>query len=249
MAKPASGTSLDTGHALYSAWTAVYGLLEGETTTSNDSKGSNHLTLSSSGLWTTNLGGENIIGIASATASPLALTSAITLPNNADWSIFMRIKLAANNSNGMLLGDNTNTNDFVWANGGNYLRYRDSFGSDADFTSITSFTTAVNLAMIFTDSDSKVRLYADNTEVNAGGIVIGGGLLINTLGNGYTSNTLALVGDIECCYIANGHAFSSGDRGGLHADPYSIFSAGSPAVASKAAERRGRRIRAHMLTR
>lgn len=245
MAKPASGTALDTGHALYTNLAHAWGLLEGTGTTSVDSRGTKDLTLSSSGLWTTNGGGENIIRIGTATAAPLALATSLTLGGgSAHWSIAFRAKQATSNNEGMILGDNSNTNDFLWFSGGNYLRFRSSSGGDFDFSSLTTFTTTANY--LITSSDGKI--YKDGSLVQTLGAFTPT-LNVTHLGNGYTSTTLALVGDIEYVYVWTNRTLNLTDAGTLHTDPYVIYQSAPASTPSKAADRRGQKSKLNFLSR
>lgn len=239
MAKPASGTALDAGHALYTSLLHVWALLEGSTTTSVDSKGSNHLTLSSSGLWATNGGGENIIQIASETAGPLVPASAVAFDGSVDWSIALRAKQATSGTSGIVLGHDNPNNRFVFFNGGSQFRVRQDGGSpDSDF-SLTTFTTTANYVLTYTVSDGKIRLYKDGTEINAGGITGNGKLSIGKLGS-FSESTFGLVGDIEYVYVWSGRVLSGAEATALHADPYDFFGAAVTPLAPPVFQRRMR---------
>ncbi len=97
MAKPASGTALDTGHSLYPSLSFADAFLEGSGTTTADSKNGNTGTLSSSGLWATDADGPVIRTVANNVQQPIALASPVVLSasGGVSWSIAWRTKMAA----------------------------------------------------------------------------------------------------------------------------------------------------------
>ncbi len=234
MAKPASGTTLDTGNALYTSLLAVWALLEGSTTSSADSKGSNTLTLSSSGLWSTNGGGENIIHLTSAIVTPLDLASDITLSASSSWSIAFRAKEATNGTAGMILGDQSGSNNFFWFKSNSTFTYRNGSASDLDFVgSAGDTTTTANWVLTYTHTGGgvgDVKCYRNGSQVGTTQSSKVGSLVIKALGNGYSSNTFSLIGDIEYVYIWDGRALSSGDVSTINSSPYGFFSAAGSAV-------------------
>ncbi len=235
MAKPASGTALNTGSAYYSLLANCWALLEGTGTTSVDSKVSNVLTLSSSGNWGTNAAGDNAIVLAAATATPLGLASAVTLVDTNSWSIAWGGKELAADSNGMILGDNTVTSDFIWFQNGTALSFRNTDSTQGNFTALTTFTTEANYLLTYqyvSGVSGTLTLYKNGSAVAAPNplTTFDGKIKINTLGNGYTSNTFSLKGTLSYVYIFN-TALSSGDATALDSDPYTMFraSGGGPA--------------------
>jgi hypothetical protein len=229
--KPAPGTALDSGGAYYASLAAYYVFNEGSGTTTADAKGTRTGTLSSSALWATDGAGDPILQCNSAVAAMVALASALTLTGQTsggvDWYWGVRFSLTADNDNGMLFGDNTNTTDFVWARGANYLRFRDHGNADADFTGVSSFTVVKDLFGVWDHGNQKARLWVDGTEVNSPGITTGAGnLTINTLGNGYTSNTFGFTGAYKHAFFGSGVLLGGTDASYFHTTPYGVFQAG-----------------------
>lgn len=227
MAKPASGTSLDTGHALYTSLVAAWGLLEGTGTSSADSTGNGHtLTLSSSGLWGTNGAGENILHITTGAHTPADIATPLLTASGTPWSIAFRAKQAASNNFGMVLGDDDDINNFVWFQG-TQITYRPN-GAAASYTwTGLTLTTVYNYLLVYDGgTPGNVILYQDGVSLGSKALATGhGAFSLDTIGNAYTSTTFAHVGDIEYVYVWNNRALNSTDAGTLHSNPYVIFSA------------------------
>jgi hypothetical protein len=233
VAKPASGTALDTGHALYTSLTAAWAFLEGTGGTSADSRGTRTATLVS-GAWGTDANGDACWDISSAHAGPITLGSALNLAGNGDWSLAFRAKTTNADSQAMVCGDNTNTGDFVWMLNGTALRVRDTAGGDYDVGAPTSFTTEANYVIAFNRTEGgtgKFHFYKDGAEVNTGAGGLNGDhyLNINCIGAGYTSSAFSLIGKISYLYAWSGRTLSSSDASALHSDPYVIFDTGGGA--------------------
>lgn len=236
MAKPASGTALNTGHALYSGLTLALGMLEGgSASVTVDSKGSRHGTLKNTGgtldqgvSWTTDANGDPAIAITSASLAPVALASSLTLSNSDSWSIAWRGKQTSADGHGILLGDPSNTADWLWYNNGSNFAFRNSGSSTFTFPGLTTFTTEADYLFLYDFPNDKFYLYKDAVEINAGGISAGGaGGLINIthLGAGYNDASLNLVGTFSYCYIWAARLLDATDAAALHSDPYAMFTA------------------------
>lgn len=229
MAKPASGTALDTGHALFGNWTHVWAFLEGTGTTIEDSKGSNDGTLRSSGLWTTNADGA-IVRETDGTQRTVALGSAVTLGgSDADFTIVFRVKQTADNDNGMVLGPNNSNDDYLWLRGANYLRYNTT-GTSFNFTDLTLFTTIATYILV-RDREAGVTdhllLYKDGSLVHEENAAGWESITFDTLGNGWTlANDLGLEGDLEFVGVMDGYAMNSTEVTNLSAALYGIFTGG-----------------------
>lgn len=239
MAKPASGTALDTGHALYTSLEAVWAMLEGTGTTSADSTGNGHtLTFAGTGTppsWSTDGAGDAIIAIGTAHNQPLAVGSPFSLADNTDWSIAWRFKQTADNDAGMILGDKDDNNNFVWQSGTsvNGVRFRNgNNGTNADFSNAVATTEKNYLLVNDFSGDGKLHLYIDGTQVGTGVTPAGNtDISIDTVGNGYGGTTFALVGSLTYVYVWSGRALSSSDATVLHSDPYDFFDAGGGSLA------------------
>ncbi len=238
MAKPASGTPLDTGNALYTSLAAAWGMLENTGTTSADSTGNGH-TLTSVGsngtAWGTSGGDVAITYTDDATSSPV--TTPITLLGTSSWSIALRGHQTASDTNGMLLGDNTSTASFLWFNGGSEFRFRSDGSTDYQFTGVTSFTADANYLLVYDQPGAHLHLYKNGSEVGTG-FGVGANdakLIVNTLGNGYTSNTFALTGALVYVYVWQGRALTLTDAGTLNSNPYGFFGSSSSLAITPAA--------------
>lgn len=231
MAKPASGSTLNTGHALYTSLAAVWGMLEGSGTTSADSTGNGHtLTFAGGGgapTWSTDGSGDAVIAIGTALNQPLAVGTPFSLSGSSPWSIAFRFKQTADDDAGMVLGDKDDNSNFLWQSGStlNQFRFRDDAASGgSDFTNASS-TTDANYVMVYDQAgDGLIHLYKDGSQIGTGiAKPSAGSLSIDTLGNGYTSTTYALVGTLTYCYVWSGRALNSTEVSSLHSDPYQFF--------------------------
>ena len=107
MAKPASGTALDTGHALYTSLTHCWPFYE-NTGNPQDKKGTNHTTKDASVTWSTDTAGDVALAFSDNTvASPLAISNP-AIGTTTTWSLAWRGKQTAANDYGMVAGDGTN---------------------------------------------------------------------------------------------------------------------------------------------
>lgn len=188
--------------------------------------GTNDITLSSAGFWATDAG-DNVISIATGVASPLALGSTITFTANDTWTIAWRGKQAASDNKGMTLGDNTNTKDFIWMNSGNIVTYRNDSASDFSKTgSAGDTTTKADWALTYLNTGPGVgtlQFYRNGSTFGTSNTSGVGSLIINMLGNAYTSTTFALQGQLDYVYIWSGRALNSSEVSSLASDPYGIF--------------------------
>ena len=85
--KPASGSTLDSGNALFTSLVAVWGMLEGSGATSADSTGNGH-TLTTNGsnvTWSTDSNTDPVLAVSASTANAIPIASPITLLGNASW--------------------------------------------------------------------------------------------------------------------------------------------------------------------
>ena len=225
MAKPASGTAIDAGHALAANLEAAWGLLEGSGTSSADATGNGHdLTLASAGYWGTD-GGDPVLVIGSANAAPAAVTSPIVFGSGVSWSIAWRAKQTSSGNAGMVAGNRTNTNEFVWMNGTS-ISFRNATNVTVNFTGQTP-TTIADYVMTSDGGapTSSVKLYKDGTLVDTLSSTAGGATwTVNTLGNGYSTNTgFALIGQLDYCFLWSGRTLDATEAAAIDADPWAMF--------------------------
>lgn len=229
MAKPASGTALDTGHALYTNLTHAYGCLEGSGTTSVDSKGGNDLTLSGSGLWSSDGDGPTLVNTSNTNNSPLTPASAISFTTQQDWSMAWRAKQTSNDDNGMIVGDPSGSTNYLWMRGSSYLRFVNA-NSANNFTGVSTFTALddwLYTTEYIAGTTYRHRLYQNGVEVSGSPIdnaAIGNNLTIAAIMGGFSN--LALVGTLSYLYIWKDRLLTSTDAGMLDTNPYVIFTSG-----------------------
>jgi hypothetical protein len=232
MAKPASGTALDTGGALYSGLANWWGMLEGSGSTTADGKGSNTGTLDASVTWTTDGDGPLLAFSDHTVNQPVAITNAAPSAlgvNN--WSIAWRGKQTVDGTFGMVCGDYNSPsghNNYLWMRGSNYLRYEGFAAATvtaANFTNDTSFTTSKDYVVtgVYTVGvNAVVHLYVDGVEDAASPIDPGTGIVgfdtLIAIGNGFAN--LGLEGQLSYFGIWINRALTQTDAASLHSDPY-----------------------------
>jgi hypothetical protein len=229
MAKPASGTTVNGGHALATGLAAAWGFLENSGSSSADSTGNGHtLTLDASVTWSTDGNGDICISAPNDTTRVAAVASTITLPGNQPWSIAWRSKQTTSGLNGMVLGNDTNQTDFIWMRGTSYLRFRpgDSTGADDLDFSPTVFTADHDYLMVYNGS-TQMHLYKDGAEVASSPITLPtsghGDISVQSVGSGYSGDSFCLIGTMTYCYVWSNRALTSSDATTLHGTPYAFF--------------------------
>ncbi len=133
-----------------------------------------------------------------------------TLAADADgWAIAFWAKNAAvaNNRDGMVIGNNTNTGDHIHADSGSGLRVRQSSGSTSTFGPTTEDTLWHHYAVVVEDYDTDgnfddVTLYKDSVYVNTVLDAAGTGFSATHIGDAYTNQfNYDFYGQIDEVYI------------------------------------------------
>lgn len=219
MPKPSSGSSLDTGHALYSSLLHAWGLLEGSGSSSVDSRNGNTLTLGTGATWTTNGSGEAVLVFAGtgATVSPLAST--VTLANGTNWSVAWAAKQTTTGNQGVLFANTTS--GLLYQSATNF-RYRSTTPADANFSGASPFTTTANYVLSYDSEANQVSLYKNGTLIST--LTAPSGNLVAThIGSQGTTTSFRLLGQLEYLYVWSGRALNSTEAGTLNTDPYVVF--------------------------
>lgn len=230
MPKPASGTTLDTGHALYTNLSMAWGLLEGSGTTTTDSKSARTGTLSSSGLWSTDGDGPIILTTNSSDNTPIGFSSDFTF-SGTSITLAWRAKQTTSNDNGMLLGSPNTSNNYVWLRGGTNLTLKINASvvgtmSPTDYTALDDWVLACELEPAVTYHH---HLFKNGVEVSGSPLDNGGvglAMTINAIGNGFTSG-ISFVGTISYVYAWDGRMLTGAEAATLHSNPYAIFTGGA----------------------
>ncbi len=238
MAKPASGTPLDTGNALYTSTIAVYGMLEGSGTSSTDSVAGTHnlgLATAGSGVTWTTVSGDAALAFAGCSTVAATIAMPFTLAGSSSWSVAWRGKQTTNNSNGVFAGNELNGGDvsFLFWSGGAQFRFRSAAHTDYDWTGITNFTAEHNYLLVYDQPGAKLHFYVDGVQDGTGLTVTANdaALSLRSLGSGVDgSGTLALVGDLLYFYVWSGRALNGTDAGTLNTIPYGMFGTTASAV-------------------
>lgn len=159
------------------------------------------------------------------TTSSYDLDNPILLSNSDKYTIVCRIKETGATTEGMICGNNANTRDFLWAQDGTGLQFRNSvITTTYKFATIVTFSTMTDIAFSTSGegaSSSTLKAYQDGVfkEQKTG---ITSSFDIYSIFNGYTSSSFNFVGDMVYLYIydkeLNAHQIRS-----LYENPYQFL--------------------------
>jgi len=129
----------------------------------------------------------------------VSLTSTITFGSDDNWTISFWARMSEEDSHGMIMGDITTTQDFIWFSPGSYLRFCNNENTDSDFTSVQSFDTLTFYTLVANGTELELYLNgafeAKNTVTTS--------FIINTIGTGYTGTFFDFDGTIDDIKIFN----------------------------------------------
>lgn len=141
----------------------------------------------------------------------LSLTSAINFGTSDSWSVsFWAKKRNPNGSDptGMVLGDNTSTDSFIWLPDNSRvvrgMRFRPvgvGTSFSADFA--TGHDTDFHHWVVIADASGSISVYRDNTPLGSKPVDGGTDFNILTVGSGYTGTNQLFDGQIDELYIFN----------------------------------------------
>lgn len=224
MAKPASGATLNSGHALATNLVLALPFTEGSGLTSQDVSTGGRTWTRNAVTWTTE-GGDVCVTNSDATTNG-TLSSAMNLPGNQDWTMAWRSKHAAATTNGMMLGEAANTTDFLYArndSGNRSMRFRDSNNNTGTITQATSFAAALeDYVLVYDNTAQTLTLWRDGVSAGSVAATWGANIDIDCVIGG-NNGTLAHVGTLHYMYIWNNRALNSTEIGDLHTDPYDFL--------------------------
>lgn len=220
--KPYGVVGIDSALSLSDNLLSAHFFLEGAGTSTGDSKGSKTGTLSSSSVWTTDTDGPLIAATGAETMTYPALFDLFDSTHSG--SIAWRAKLTNNDAHGMLAQAGNASQ--LYMNGGNYFRVQGRNGFQAQFSSVTSFTTQHDYVLTYTQTEGNgtFRLYIDGS-ISADGPVSWGNptegfsldsLLLNSGGASY-------IGTLSYFVTWQGHILSASEAAQLAANPYSLL--------------------------
>lgn len=144
-------------------------------------------------------GGDKVVP-----AKAINLTAATT----GDWSVafWAKNRAVANNSGGMIVGDTTDTMDFIWVDSATTgLRFRNTGNQNANFNLGGEDALWHHYVVIASDTDGDglvddITLYRDNTLVGTVNNVTGN-LTINAIGHGYNADWPSFDGQIDELFL------------------------------------------------
>lgn len=246
MAKPASGTALNAGHALAPNY-ACWAFLEGSGLTSADSvSGNTHaLALTNNAAivaWSTDANGDACVNFPNASATPITMAAPVTIPGSHSWSVALDFTKAADDTNDTPFGNGNNSLPEYWEfhTTGLYEVINDGVNFTAyNFSTPTSFTSRALYGFTFDHSagSNRLRMYKNGTEVASSPISGAASLrlYLSIIGSGYdgVSASKGLQGKISLLYIYDDRVLSAGEWVTLTADPYAMFGTGSSTAFTK----------------
>jgi hypothetical protein len=136
-------------------------------------------------------------------SSYVSLTRKISFATNALWSVVFRARRGELGAQrGMVLGDRSDNNDFIWLNDSySGLRFRSSNNITTDFVSPKD--TKLHHYALVAGGNKTLRLYRDGQAI-ATNTLESTSLEIDSIGRAYTSNTLDFKGEIDTVKVYSG---------------------------------------------
>ncbi|BCX48667.1 hypothetical protein HAHE_25750 [Haloferula helveola] len=177
----------------------------------DDSGNGNHLVVGDGTPTITTTAGEHVFGggaldLDSATSNQefLDLISPLSFGASDPWSVsfWVRRRAGSDDRQGMVLGDTTNTTDFIWATNSTSqvqgLRFRDDLGGNADFGDYPD-DGSYHHWVVISDGAGTITAYRDN--VAQTDVFQGGAFAITSVGHAYSATTFSMNGQIDELYI------------------------------------------------
>jgi hypothetical protein len=229
VAKPASGATLDSGHALATNLVLALPFTEGSGSTSQDVSAGGRVWTRGSISWATE-GGDACISNADA-ANTGTLSSTLSIPGNQDWTFAWRSKHTGTTNVGILFGQSANTTDWVYhrndaASRG--IRFRDGSNNTAIIAVATSFSVSVeDHALVYHHSAQTIEYYRDGVLAGSAAATWVADIDIDSVIGG-NNGALAHLGSLHYLYIWDGRALDSTELTALHADPYDFLDPPAP---------------------
>jgi hypothetical protein len=176
-----------------------------------DGVGSNDLTVGGTSVAAptiSNTVGDSVFGSGAANFSTtddwLATTMAITFSSTDAWSVsFWAARDTDSNANqGMVIGDVTDSRDFIWLNEnasqGNGFRFRSASNANTNIAT-TPFDHGFHHWVLVADGTGSLKVYRDNAIVSTSSTNTS--FDINAVGRAYTSSAYSMYGQIDELYI------------------------------------------------
>lgn len=226
MAKPASGSTLDSGHSLAANLVLALPFTEGSGLTSQDVSTGGRTWTRGSITWDTE-GGDAVVSNASEANNGL-LSSTLSVAGNQNWSAAWRSKHAANLSFGVMAGVASSNLGMIYMrndSGNRSCRFRDGSNNTGTINQADTFSTSVeDYVLTYDHAAQLLELWRDGVSVGSVSYTAGADWQINSVIGGST-NPLAHTGTLHYFYLWDGRKLNSTEIGSLHTDPYSMLDA------------------------
>lgn len=228
MAKPVSGSALDTNSTYYDSLSNAWGFLEGSGTFSVDSRTRLNATFSHTDIsWTTNASEAVISSTNTANHAWIDLNQTVSLEAGVSWTIAFNMHLNEFLSDGVLLANSAEDSYVAMMAGGSpHIRVYSTTGRLYTFTNF-AYTVASNYAIVYDSTIEQMLFYKDGA-VSSGVDVLSpseSGLELNRMiGDSSALVGQTLEGVLRYMYIWPGRALDSSLVADLHTDPYRIYS-------------------------
>lgn len=126
-------------------------------------------------------------------------TDSLAFSAGSNWTIGFWAKKLADDNKGVMLGDNTDANNFIQFAGGARVRFRNSLATDYDFTQITTFTKLHHYT--FVANGTHFAFYRNGTYIASLAAVTS--FNINAVGDGYAGTDLRVRGLLDEVIVFN----------------------------------------------
>jgi hypothetical protein len=162
-------------------------------------------------------GGCGALSFVQASTQKVVLAKTIALSTSATvlgWTVAFWAIQAADNDNGMVLGDDTDTSNFVWlSNTVGGVRYRSNNNEDSNWTVSGANRTVWSHYVLVQRWGSNVagtpELYRNGQSLGTG--TFSNGITMRVLGQGYTSGSFGFSGSLDDVAVYSSRALSAAE--------------------------------------
>ena len=179
----------------------------------------NHATFNSGASWISEGGGRVI----DCTEPGDMSIPTITVADATAWTVAFSCRQDIDGNDGMVLGDDTSTTQFIWLFPDTVRTRVGGLSSNKSWTGVTFATRGKMTDYVMTcDAARNLKLYIDGVKHATDNTATNSALVVNNIGAGYSTN-LGFDGVIRYVNIWEGRAFSQADVDRFQRDPFAMF--------------------------